>query len=143
MANNQYVNKVQYGDTTLVDLTSDTVTESTLMAGYTAHDASGAPITGIASPMSPYTSDPAMDGTASAGSSNDYARGDHVHPTDTSRAATSHAHGDITSGGDITASSATVAPGDCIVINDDSENKITNGPAFGSDTTKFLRNDGT
>ena len=35
---------------------------------------------------SPYTSTPEMDGTGSAGSSADYARGDHVHPTDTSRA---------------------------------------------------------
>lgn len=35
----------------------------------------------------PYTSDPAMNGTASAGSSAKYARGDHVHPTDTTRAA--------------------------------------------------------
>ena len=34
----------------------------------------------------PYTSNPAMDGTASPGSSTDYAKGDHVHPTDTSRA---------------------------------------------------------
>ena len=39
------------------------------------------------SSVSPYTSNPAMDGTASAGSSSDYARGDHVHPTDTSRQA--------------------------------------------------------
>lgn len=31
------------------------------------------------------STDPLMDGTASAGSSSDYARGDHVHPTDTSR----------------------------------------------------------
>lgn len=31
---------------------------------------------------------PAMDGTASAGSENAFARGDHVHPTDTSRAST-------------------------------------------------------
>lgn len=37
----------------------------------------------------PYTDSPAMDGTASAGSSANYARGDHVHPTDTSRAAAS------------------------------------------------------
>ena len=36
--------------------------------------------------ISPYTSNPAMDGTASAGSSSNYAKGDHVHPTDTSRA---------------------------------------------------------
>ena len=44
--------------------------------------------TGGGSSISPYTSNPAMDGTASAGSSNDYARGDHVHPSDTSRVPT-------------------------------------------------------
>lgn len=33
-----------------------------------------------------YTSNPAMDGTASAGSNANFAKGDHVHPTDTSRA---------------------------------------------------------
>lgn len=36
--------------------------------------------------VSPSVSNPLMDGTASAGSSNLYSRGDHVHPTDTSRA---------------------------------------------------------
>lgn len=40
-------------------------------------------LTGAASPSS---STPQMDGTASAGSSIDYSRGDHRHPTDTSRA---------------------------------------------------------
>lgn len=34
----------------------------------------------------PSTVNPAMDGTAAAGTSTDYARADHVHPTDTSRA---------------------------------------------------------
>lgn len=34
---------------------------------------------------------PAMDGTGATGSSTAYARADHVHPTDTSRAPTSHA----------------------------------------------------
>jgi hypothetical protein len=34
---------------------------------------------------SAYTSNPAMDGTASPGSSGAWAKGDHVHPTDTSR----------------------------------------------------------
>lgn len=43
-----------------------------------------------------YTSNPAMDGTASAGSSTAYARGDHVHPTDTSRLATNGNGNDIT-----------------------------------------------
>ena len=47
MANNQYVNKVEYGGNTLIDLTSDTVTSGQLISGYTAHDASGTPITGI------------------------------------------------------------------------------------------------
>ena len=37
----------------------------------------------------PATADPLMDGTASVGSSSKYAREDHVHPTDTSRASQS------------------------------------------------------
>ena len=48
MANNQNVNKVQYGSQVLIDLTSDTVTADKLLSGYTAHDASGAQITGTA-----------------------------------------------------------------------------------------------
>lgn len=46
MATNQYVNKVVYNGTTLIDLTSDTVDASHVLYGYTAHDKSGAPITG-------------------------------------------------------------------------------------------------
>lgn len=44
---------------------------------------------GGGSDIDPYQQYPAMDGTASPGSSDNYARGDHVHPTDTSRAAVS------------------------------------------------------
>ena len=40
------INKIQYGNTTLIDLTSDTVTADKLMQGYTAHDRSGAVING-------------------------------------------------------------------------------------------------
>lgn len=43
-------------------------------------------ITSSGTGPSPYASNPLMDGTASAGTSDDYARGDHRHPTDTSRA---------------------------------------------------------
>lgn len=43
---NQYVNKVVYGGETLIDLTADTITASDLASGVTAHDKSGAPITG-------------------------------------------------------------------------------------------------
>ena len=42
-----------------------------------------------------------MNGTQSAGSSSNFAKADHVHPTDTSRAASSHTHGNITNAGAI------------------------------------------
>lgn len=40
------INKVIYGGNTLIDLTGDTVTEDKILSGYTAHDKSGALITG-------------------------------------------------------------------------------------------------
>lgn len=46
MAENQNVNKVVYGGQTLIDLTADTITAGDLAAGVTAHDKSGATITG-------------------------------------------------------------------------------------------------
>lgn len=42
MASNPYVNKVQFGDETLIDLTSDTVTPDKVLNGVTFHDRSGA-----------------------------------------------------------------------------------------------------
>lgn len=56
MANNPYVNKVQLADgSSLIDLTSDTVTANKLLAGETAHDKSGAKITGSVSFVTYYT----------------------------------------------------------------------------------------
>lgn len=46
MANNQYINKVVFGNNTLIDLSSDTVNPGVLVTGYTAHDQTGASITG-------------------------------------------------------------------------------------------------
>jgi len=87
---------------------------------------------------------PVMDGTAAVGTSTDYAREDHVHPTDTSRASSTHTHGNITNGGDITATAPTIVNGDQLIINDDSESKLTNGPTFdGSTTNKYLSPKGT
>ena len=40
------INKVIYGGETLIDLTSDTVVAEKMLDGYTAHDKSGALITG-------------------------------------------------------------------------------------------------
>ncbi len=60
------------------------------------------------------------------------------------KANTSHAHGNITSGGDITATAPTIASGDQLIINDHSVSKITNGPTFdGSTTNKYLSPKGT
>ena len=39
-------NKIIYGGSTLIDLTGDTVTAANMLSGYTAHDKSGASITG-------------------------------------------------------------------------------------------------
>ena len=58
----------------------------------------------------PSTATPAMDGTGSAGSASAYSRGDHVHPTDTSRMAASATGADIAvSGTDATKISAALA----------------------------------
>ena len=46
MASNPNVNKVVYGNDTLIDLTADTVKADNLLEGYTAHSKSGAVITG-------------------------------------------------------------------------------------------------
>ncbi|MCM1364665.1 MAG: hypothetical protein NC122_05115, partial [Faecalibacterium sp.] len=40
------INKVNFGDDTLIDLSNDTVTPETLADGVTAHDAGGNEITG-------------------------------------------------------------------------------------------------
>ena len=53
MANNQYVNKVVFGNETLIDLSSDTINAGVLLQGYTAHDQTGAPIVGIIERKSP------------------------------------------------------------------------------------------
>lgn len=44
---NEKPNKVIYGGNTLIDLTEDTVNANNLLAGATAHDASGQRVTGI------------------------------------------------------------------------------------------------
>lgn len=47
MASNPYKNKVALADgTILMDLTSDTVAADKMLSGHTAHDSSGAPVTG-------------------------------------------------------------------------------------------------
>ena len=58
---NQYKSKIIYDGNVLIDLTSDTITAADLASGKTAHDKSGAPITGT----NTYDSDTSED-TATA-----------------------------------------------------------------------------
>ena len=58
---NEYVSKVVLSNgTTLIDLTGDTITAADLLTGVTAHDKSGAPITGTCA----YDSDTSEDTAA-------------------------------------------------------------------------------
>lgn len=88
------------------------------------------------------TTSVSIDTTVTSNSSNLITSGA-VYTSVSGKANTSHTHGNITSSGDITATAPTIASGDKLIINDESASKITNGPAFGSSTTTFLRNDGT
>lgn len=78
------ISKVIYGDTTLIDLTSDTVEADAMLSGVTAHGANGEQIYGTMSQVTPATETPLMDGTAAVGTSIKYAREDHIHPHDSS-----------------------------------------------------------
>ena len=49
------VNKVMLGSETLLDLTGDTVTRATLLAGHTAHNAAGEQIEGEYTPPDVFT----------------------------------------------------------------------------------------
>lgn len=76
------VSKVDFAGNTLVDLTGDSVTPETLLEGATAHNASGDQIAGAVTVAPASNTTPKAPGTASAGSEDAYARGDHVHPSD-------------------------------------------------------------
>lgn len=60
------------------------------------------------------------------------------------RTPTSHSHGNIQNGGTISSTAITPANTDYLLMSDASNSgKIERGVAIGTDTTKFLRNDGT
>lgn len=88
------------------------------------------------SSVEPATANPVMDGTAAVGSSDKYAREDHVHPTDTSRQAT------LVSGTNIktVGSQSLLGSGDLTVANigaaasSHDHGSITNAGAITSDT---------
>lgn len=84
-------NKVQLANgTVLIDITDTTAVASDVAQGKYFYTSDGVKRVGTVSAAgSPATTAPIMDGTAAVGTSTDYARADHVHPSDTSRAAAS------------------------------------------------------
>ena len=92
---------------------------------------------------SAYTSNPAMDGTASAGSSGNWARGDHVHPTDTSRAANTSSFTQATTRANIaTGETIPTILGKIAKWFADLKDLAFIGKD-GTSSTKYLRGDGT
>ncbi len=61
------INKVVFGNQTLIDLTADTITPADLASGVTAHDASGASITGTSTLDSDTSADTALVGEILSG----------------------------------------------------------------------------
>lgn len=61
------INKVVFGNQTLIDLTADTITPADLASGVTAHDASGATITGTSTLDSDTSDDTALVGEILSG----------------------------------------------------------------------------
>lgn len=86
MANNQNVNKVIFGDQVIIDLTSDTITAADLASGVTAHDASGATITGTNTKDSDTSQDTALVGEILSGKTA-HARGNQLTGTMPNRGA--------------------------------------------------------
>ena len=89
------INKVIYGGNTLIDLTSDTVSASDLLSGKTAHDKSGAIITGTCT----YDSD----------TSDDTATASEILSGSTAHARGTQLTGSMTNNGSITGSITTKA----------------------------------
>lgn len=63
------INKVDFGNTTLIDISNDTVTANTLLSGATAHDNSGTQISGAVQFVTYYTG--TSDPSASLGNNGD------------------------------------------------------------------------
>ena len=80
------------------------------------------------------------------GTATKYAREDHIHPSDSTKAASSHTHGNITNAGALQTNDISVASGDKLVVTDSSDsNKVARTSiAFdGSTETQVLSKKGT
>lgn len=93
------------------------------------------------------TATPLMSLTNGAvGTATKYAREDHIHPSDTTKAASSHTHGNITNAGALQTNDVSVASGDKLVVTDssDSDKVARTSITFdGSTTSQVLSKKGT
>ena len=126
------VSKVTLNGATLMDVTDKTVDTDNLLDGETALRNDGESISGAVVTAAASDTAPAMDGTASAGSATTYSRGDHVHPSDTSKQAVITATGILKGNG---AGSVTAATIDDTPTNN-SNNLVTSGGVFSAIPTK-------
>lgn len=92
---NQYKSKIIYNGNTLIDLTADTITAADLASGVTAHDKSGAPITGT--------------NTYDSNTSNDTAIASEILATKTAHARGTALTGTMPNNGAVTGTISTVA----------------------------------
>lgn len=104
---------VAQGTTAVVSVPSDATWLWVYSGPNKAYDPTSLKFTGIAigiadSIPSPASTHPLMDGAASAGASTDYARADHVHPSDTSRVPTTRKVNGKALSADITLTAADV-----------------------------------
>lgn len=90
---NYFVTDVTYNSSskkiqkTKAGTTSDVVTLATVATSGSYNDLTNTPT--IPTGVEPSTTTPKMDGTATVGTETKFARGDHIHPSDTSRVPTS------------------------------------------------------
>ena len=92
---NQYKSKVIFNGDVLIDLTSDTITAADLASGKTAHDKSGAPITGT--------------NTYDSNTSNDTATASEILATKTAHARGTALTGTMPNNGAVTGTISTVS----------------------------------
>ena len=118
------INKVIYGGNILIDLTGDTVTASDILAGKTAHDKTGATITGTCD----FDSDTSQD-TATA---SEILSGSTAHARGTALTGTMANNGSVsgtisTRAGEYTIPSGYHDGGGKVKISTTEQNKITSG----------------
>lgn len=117
------ISKVIFNGDTLMDVTGDNPATDNMLTGTRATGADGVTVNGAVVTAPASTADPEMDGTADPGSESTYSRGDHVHPTDTTRQAKITASG-ILKGDGSGGVSAAVAGTDYIASHQDISGKL-------------------